>query len=120
MNRRAVGTDAYLDAAGAANIFGDVINMGKYHSRFVVTAAYMKPVEVNLGAMLTREMTITTACGYPTEMPEVVAALPRLKDKVASLISHRLPLSRVIEGLKIAATPQSAKVMIDCDDGATA
>lgn len=114
--RVGVGTDAYIDAAGAPSIVGDVILMAKLHSRLVVTAAYMRPVEVPLGRMLTSEMTITTAMGYPTEMPDVVAAMPRLQDKIASMISHRFPLSKVMEGLQVAATPQSAKVMIDIDE----
>jgi len=113
LNREAVGTDAYIDAAGAPNILGDVIGMAKFQSRLVVTAAYMRPVEMPLGAMLTTEMTITTAVGYPTEVPEVVAALPRLKDKLDILISHHFTLDQVLEGLKVAATPESAKVMID-------
>lgn len=117
--RVGVGTDAFIDAAGAPNIIGDVIQIAKFHSRLVITAAYMKPIEVPFGRMLTSEMTITTAMGYPTEMPEVIAAMPRLKDKIASMISHRLPLSQVMEGLKIAATPQSAKVMIHCDEAAS-
>lgn len=116
LNREAAGTDAYIDAAGAPNLLGDIVGMAKFQSRLVITAAYMKPVEINLGTMLTTEMTITTAVGYPTEMPDVIAALPRLRDQVASMISHRLPLGRVLEGLKIAATPQSAKVMIHCDE----
>jgi threonine dehydrogenase-like Zn-dependent dehydrogenase len=111
-SRPAVGTDAYIDAAGAPNIISDVVRMAKFQSRMVVTAAYMKPVELDLGAMLTTEMTITTAVGYPDEMPEVLASLPRLREKAAPLISHRLPFAQVLEGLKIAATPQSAKVMI--------
>ncbi len=114
--RVGVGTDAYIDAAGAPNILAEVIMLAKFHVRLVITAAYMKPVEVPLGRMLTSEMTITTAMGYPTEMPEVVAAMPRLKDRIASLISHKLPFERVIEGLGIAATPQSAKVMIGFGD----
>jgi len=116
LNREAADTDAYIDAAGAPNILGDVIGMAKFQSRLVITAAHMKPVEINLGAMLTTEMTITTAMGYPTEMKDVVAALPRLRDKVASIISHRLPFDQVLEGLKIAATPQSAKVMVTFQD----
>jgi (R,R)-butanediol dehydrogenase/meso-butanediol dehydrogenase/diacetyl reductase len=119
LTREAVDTDAYIDAAGGPTILNDVINMAKYHARMVVTAAVMKPVEINLGAMLTTEMTITTAMGYPTEMNDVVAALPRIKEKAQSLISHRLPFDEVIEGLKIAATPQSAKVMIEFE-GASA
>ncbi|MET0270912.1 MAG: alcohol dehydrogenase catalytic domain-containing protein [Sphingomonas sp.] len=116
LNRDAVGTDVYLDAAGAPGLLNEIVGMAKFQSRLVITAAHMKPVEINLGTMLTTEMTITTAVGYPDEMPDVVAALPRLNDKIESLISHRLPLDRVIEGLAIAATPQSAKVMIEMAD----
>ncbi len=114
-NRHGPDTDAYIDAAGAPNILSDVVTMAKFHSRMVITAAYMKPIEFPAGRMLTSEMTITTAVGYPTEMPDVIAAMPRLKDKLASLISHRLPFEQVLRGLELAATPQSAKVMIDFD-----
>jgi 2-desacetyl-2-hydroxyethyl bacteriochlorophyllide A dehydrogenase len=107
-----VGTDAFIDAAGAPTILMDVIGMAKTHARLVVTAAYMQPCQIHFGAMLLNEMSITTFMGYPDEMPEVVAALPRLREKAASLISHRIPFDRVIEGLGVAADPKSAKVMI--------
>jgi (R,R)-butanediol dehydrogenase/meso-butanediol dehydrogenase/diacetyl reductase len=110
--RVGVGTDAFIDAAGGPNILSEVIMMAKWHSRMVVTAAYMKPIEFPVGRMLTSEMTITTAVGYPTEMPDVIAAMPRLKDKLASLISHRVSFADVLEGFKLAARPDSAKVMV--------
>ena len=113
--RERASTDAYIDAAGAPSILADVVQLAKRHARHVITAAYMKPIELPAGAMLTSEMTITTAVGYPTEFPDVIAAMPRLRDKIAALISHKLPFDRVIEGLGIAATPQSAKVMIEFD-----
>ncbi len=106
-------TDAYIDAAGGPSIIADVIMMAKYHARYVITAAYMKPIEFPVGRMLTSEMTITTAVGYPTEFPDVIAAMPRLEDKIRAMISHHLPFEKVMEGLEIAATPQSAKVMIE-------
>ncbi|MEO7247414.1 MAG: zinc-binding dehydrogenase [Novosphingobium sp.] len=112
-NRHGPDTDVYIDAAGAPNILNDVVQMAKFHSRMVITAAYMKPLEFHAGRMLTSEMTITTAVGYPTEFPDVIAAMPRLKDKIASIISHYVAFDDVLEGLKIAATPQSAKVMIE-------
>ena len=112
-NRERANTDAFIDAAGAPSILADVVAMAKKHARHVITAAYLKPIELPAGAMLTSEMTITTAVGYPDEFPEVVAAMPRLKDTIATLISHRLPFEQIIEGLNIAATPQSAKVMIE-------
>lgn len=110
--RPAVGTDAFIDAAGAPSILSDVIAVAKFHAKMVITAAYMKPIEFPVGRMLTSEMTITTAVGYPIEMPEVIAVMPRLQDTIASLISHTLPFGDVLEGLKIAAKPESAKVMI--------
>ena len=116
-SREAVGSDAYIDAAGAPNILSDVVNMAKLHARMVVTAAYMKPVSLDLGAMLTTEMTITTAVGYPTEMPDVIAALPRLREKVGSLISHRFAFANVLDALSVAGTAASAKVMVNFEGG---
>jgi threonine dehydrogenase-like Zn-dependent dehydrogenase len=113
MGREVPATDAYLDAAGAPTILNDVVGLAKLHARLVVTAVYMKPVQIDLNTMLMNEMSITTAIGYPTEMPDVVAALPRLKDKARSLISHRYRFEEIIDALKVASTPQSAKVMID-------
>lgn len=115
-SRECAGTDAFIDAAGAANILNDVIGLAKYHARMVITAAYMKPVSIDLGAMLTTEMSITTAVGYPDEMPAVIAALPRLKDKLASLISHHYSLDDIQEALVVAATPAAAKVMININE----
>jgi hypothetical protein len=42
--------------------------------------------------------------------------MPRLKDKIASLISHRVPFEKVLDGLKIAGTPESAKVMVHFEE----
>ncbi len=117
--REKAGTDAYIDAAGGPKILADVVALAKRRARYVITAAYLQPIELPAGPMLTTEMTITTAVGYPTEMPEVIAAMSRLKDKIAGLISHKLPFERVLEGLEIAATPQSAKVMIEFEGAAT-
>jgi (R,R)-butanediol dehydrogenase / meso-butanediol dehydrogenase / diacetyl reductase len=113
--RERSSTDAYIDAAGGPTILADVVSMAKKHARHVITAAYMKPIELPAGPMLTSEMTITTAVGYPDEFPDVVAAMPRLENQIRSIISHHLPFERIMEGLEIAAQPQSSKVMIEFD-----
>jgi hypothetical protein len=59
-------------------------------------------------------------CGYPTELPDVVAALPRLQHKLGALISHRFPFERTLEAIGSADTPSSAKVMVEFDAAATA
>jgi len=118
LGREVCGSDVYLDAAGAPGLLNDVIRMAKTHARLVITAVYARAPEIDLQTMLTNEMNITTSLGYPTEMPDVVAALPRLKDTVASLISHRFRFEQIIEGLEVAGTSQSAKVMISFEDRA--
>ena len=105
-------TDGYIDAAGGSRIIPDVLRVAKYHARLVVTASYGQPIEFDLGAMLVTELSLTSAMGYPTEMPDVVAALPRLADKLADLISHTFAFDDILEGFRVAGTPQSAKVMI--------
>lgn len=114
--REVANTNAFIDAAGGPNILSDVISFIRYQGRMVITAAYMKPVSINLGAMLTTEIELTTAVGYPTEMPDVVAALPRLREKLGQLISHRFNFDDVLKGFEVAATPQSAKVMINFEE----
>lgn len=112
MGRDAPGTQIYIDAAGAPNIVPDVVATARSRARLVVIAAYRTPVPLDLSAMLLSEMSIMTSMGYPEELPIVLQALPRLKDKLALLISHRLPFSRVLEAFEIAGKADAAKVMI--------
>ena len=77
-----------------------------------MTASYGGSIDFNIGAMLVSELSVTTAMGYPTEMPVVVAALPRLAAKLSALISHSFAFDDIMEGLRVAGTPQSAKVMV--------
>jgi len=107
------GTDVYFDAAGGPNILNNIVRNAKYRARLVISAMYNQPVEFDVRALLMTEMTITSAAGYPTEMPEVLAALPRLKDRLRSFISHRFSFGDILEGFKVAGTPQSVKVMIE-------
>jgi (R,R)-butanediol dehydrogenase/meso-butanediol dehydrogenase/diacetyl reductase len=108
-----VATDAFVDAAGAPNILSDVVRMAKTHARMVVTAVYFEPVPLDLASMLANEMTLTTAMGYPSEMPKVLAALPRVRERAAGIISHRVPFDRVLHAFDLAGTAASAKVMVE-------
>ena len=47
--RERSNTDAYIDAAGAPMILGQVVSMAKRHARHVITAAYLKPIELPAG-----------------------------------------------------------------------
>ena len=49
-------------------------------------------------------------------MPPAAASMARLKDKIQTMISHRVPFEDVLDGLKIAGTPGSAKVMVHMEE----
>ena len=79
-----------------------IVDFGKSTHPANITAS-MQPIMDNLG----------TAKGKGgNELNDVVAALPRVREKAASMISHRYPFDRVLEALGVAGTAQSAKVMI--------
>jgi (R,R)-butanediol dehydrogenase / meso-butanediol dehydrogenase / diacetyl reductase len=108
-----VGSDVYIDMAGASSIVSDVIALAKAHARLVITAAYRESVPVNFGLMLSKEITITTAVGYPDEFGKAVDLLVRNPSIYDAYISHRYPLSQFHEALKTAAMRSAAKVVIE-------
>jgi threonine dehydrogenase-like Zn-dependent dehydrogenase len=109
----AVGTQVYIDAAGAPSILSDVMDVARKHARMIVIASPQEAVPFNVSRMLTSEMTLTTSMGYPTELPDVVAALPRIRDKVAPMISHRLAFDAALDAFDIAGTAAATKVLVE-------
>lgn len=108
-----VGTDVFLDMAGAAPLLQQTIAMGKFQSRIVLTAVYPAPVLLDLQGLLIREIGLTPAVAYPTELHEVLAALEDMAPhEVAPYVSHRFPFSRFLEAFEAAKDPASAKVMV--------
>jgi len=107
-----VGTDLFIDLAGGAGVIPAMIAMARIHARIVIVAVHHEPEPISLETVLLKELTITSAAGYPTELPEVVAALPELASQLAPFISHRFPFARIHDAFATAGTPESAKVMV--------
>ncbi|MFJ9102209.1 zinc-binding dehydrogenase [Streptomyces sp. NPDC102405] len=111
-----VGTDVYIDAAGAPAVFDAVIANAKRHARLVMVAVQKKG-EVDLGGMLRSELTLIASQGYPTEIFEVTAELVEHRERFAKLISHRVPFSEVGRAFELALTPGAAeKVVVTFDE----
>ncbi len=107
-----VGTDIYIDAAGAPQIIRDVVNLSKWHAKLIVVAAYRAEVPISLGTMLRKELLITTSMGYPEELPGVVARLARDPEYFRSYISHTFEFENFREAMQVAARQSASKVMI--------
>lgn len=111
--RPVVGTDVFIEATGAPSVVQDVVAMSRFGARLVVVAVHKQPVAIDLVRLLSSELTITGAIGYPTEFPEAVALLAARGPELASLVSHRFAFERAGDAFVAAADPAAAlKVVV--------
>lgn len=110
------GSDIYIDAAGAPVVVQSMLRLAKHRAVVTIPAVHKKPVEVDFGAILSQELDIRMAMGYPTEIFEVTDAIIAHADKYAKIVSHELPFERALEALELAKTPGAAdKVVVVFD-----
>ncbi|GAB2466499.1 zinc-dependent alcohol dehydrogenase [Xylanimonas ulmi] len=101
-------TDVYYDAAGAPAVIHTVLAAAKREARLTIVAVHKHPVEIDLGQILTTEITIRMSMGYPTEIFQVTDDIVGNWNKYALIISDRLPFDRALEALDLAKTPGAA------------
>ncbi|MEU1180013.1 alcohol dehydrogenase catalytic domain-containing protein [Streptomyces sp. NPDC005820] len=106
-----VGTDIYLDAAGAPAVFNTVVANAKWHAKLVMVAVQKKG-EIDLGGMLRSELTLVPSQGYPTEIFEVTPELVEHRERFARLISHRVPFAEADRAFELALTPGAAEKVV--------
>lgn len=106
------GTDIYLDAAGAAVVPQSITEMAKHGATLGVVAVHKKPVELDFGSILTTELNLVWAMGYPTEIFEVTDDIIENWEKYALIISDTLPFERALEALELARTPGAADKVV--------
>lgn len=108
-----VGTDIFFEAAGATSIIPDIIPLAKPQSRLMVVALYHKPIEVDFGTLMGKEMTIQTAMGYGDEFKEAITILADEHSPVGEIISHRYAFKDFMQAFETAShKDRSTKVMI--------
>jgi threonine dehydrogenase-like Zn-dependent dehydrogenase len=110
-------SDVYIDAAGVAPVIDDVLRVAGLGARLVVVGVHKKPVPVDFRTVLAKELCIVAALAYPSEFPEVIAALADDASPEA-MISHRFDwaeLPAAFAAAKDAAT--ATKVMVTFPEG---
>ena len=116
MGQPTVGTNIFYDMAGGKDVIASIIAMAQYHARLVISAVYLEPVMVSFVDALMRELEITTAGGYPDELPQVLAALPEIDAALLdTYVSHSFDFADFDEAFATAQRPDSAKVMVTFD-----
>ncbi|MFF0815383.1 zinc-binding dehydrogenase [Rhodococcus sp. NPDC003318] len=111
-----VGTDVFLDAAGAPSVPQTAASIAKHGATLGIVAVHKKPVELDFGGILTSELTLVWAMGYPTEIFEVTEDIVENWEKYAVIVSDVLPYDKALEALELAQNPGVAdKVVVTFD-----
>lgn len=109
-----VQSDLFVDTAGAAPLIADFLASAKAGARLVVVALHHAPVPVDFRMLLAKELTITAAIGYPTELPEVIATLAGDDAaEIDALVSHVVDWPDVATAFALARdTGEARKVVV--------
>ena len=106
------GTDAYVEASGAAPVIPDVLQNAKGEARLSVVALHGTAIPVNFLLVMIKQLTIRGAMEYPKDYSDTLELLARWD--LSPMISHRFPLERFPEAFEVARNPQAgAKVLIE-------
>lgn len=112
---RYVGTDVFIDVAGAPSALSEALAVAKYRARISLIALYKKPVPLDLFKLMAGEITIvgSIADNRPAEFAEALEMIAAGEIDLSPMISHRFPFDAFHEALAVASDPaHSAKVML--------
>ena len=107
--------DAYVDAAGAAPLFEQVMQLAKPNVRIAIIAVYKNEVPVSLQQVMSKEVHIVGASGYTTEdILLVINHLNNKKTAISTIVTQVYPLSEIQTAFDTAiAATDSIKVLVD-------
>ena len=105
------GSDAYIEASGAAPVIPQIIQQAKAKARLSVVALHDER-PVNFLLVMIKQLTIRGAMEYPDDYNDAIDLLAR-RD-LSPMISHRFPLERFAEAFAVAKDPQAGgKVLVE-------
>ena len=107
--------DAFIDAAGAAPLFDQVMQIAKPNVRIAIIAVYKDAIPVSLQQVMSKEIQIIGASGYTTEdILLVINHLNNQKTAISSIVTQVYPLSDIQTAFDTAiAAKDSIKVIVD-------
>ena len=105
------GTDAYVEASGAAPVIPQILQHAKAEARLAVVALHGE-VPVNVLLVMMKQLVIRGAMEYPEDYRDSLDLLERWD--LSAMVTHRFPLERFHEALAVARDPNAGgKVMIE-------
>lgn len=112
--QKVVGTEVFIDAAGAPGLIEDIALICPRSSRVVCLAIHKQPISIDGTLLIAKELSLLGSLSYPTEFPAVMDLLDQGKIDAERLISHRFDFSKFLEAFDVAAdSTSSTKVLMN-------
>jgi threonine dehydrogenase-like Zn-dependent dehydrogenase len=110
-------TNAFIEASGAPQVIGDVVNHARKGARLSIVAVHYRPIELNLTLLLMKELSITGSMEYPERFEDAIDLLAR-RD-LTGVVTHRVALADVHDGLALlGGSKDCGKVLVTMSDDA--
>ncbi|MDJ0850807.1 MAG: zinc-binding dehydrogenase [Myxococcota bacterium] len=106
------GSDAYIEASGAASVIGELVGQARPGARISVVALHRTPREVDFMMVMAKQLTLAGSMAYPDDYGEMVRLLSEVD--LSPSITHRFPLAAIEEALAVAGDPgRAGKVIVE-------
>lgn len=104
--------DVVIDAAGVPATIGATTRFTISGGRIILIGVPPGEASLNINAVVRRELKIFGSVACVTEFPEVIALIENGTLDVKPLVTHRLTLERIIEGLELMEKGETLKPVV--------
>ena len=109
-------TDLYFEVSGARGVLSKIADFSMKRSRIIMVAMQRDPVTFDGTRLMSKEITLIGASGYPTEFPEVMGELAAKSVDPEAMITHRIPFTDFLHAFEVANDANhAAKVLLTFD-----
>ena len=109
-------TDIYFEVSGARGVLSQIADFSMKRSRIIMVAMQRDPVTFDGTRLMSKELTLIGASGYPTEFPEVMQDIANRIVDPEAMITHRFPFTDFERAFEVADDANhAAKVVLTFD-----
>lgn len=112
-----LGVDAVVETVGSAQNFDDSLAIVRRRGTIVLVGGYYRPLEVNVGRIVSSEAIITGSncygySGMETDFQRAIDLIAGGKIKATQIVTHRFALDEITKAFAVAADKSSGAVKV--------
>lgn len=105
--------DLVFEATGVPETVAQALELLRHDGRVIVTGIHARPLQLDLTDLVRRQLQLRGSFRPPeSAWPEALALIDELKDDIAPMISHVLPLNEAHQGFALAHRKAASKVLL--------